>query len=337
MEGYVPGEQPAPGERIIKLNTNENPFPPSPKVMAAIRELDPERLRRYPSPTSDAFRQAAARLHGVGPEMVLAGNGSDDVLAVAVRTFLGPGEVLAYPDPTYSLYPVLARIGEVKVAEVPWDAGWDLPIDKLLATGARAIFFANPNAPSGTVVSSDRVRALAKEFDGVVLVDEAYVDFATGNCLKLLPEFPNVIVCRTLSKAYALAGLRLGYAVAAPALVAEMTKVKDSYNCDAISVMAGVAALQDQDYARKTWDHVRAERARLTSELASRGFQTLPSQANFILTTVPDSDGEKVYQALKSKGILVRWFDKTGLRDKVRITVGTRDENDQVLAALTQA
>jgi histidinol-phosphate aminotransferase len=334
MEGYTPGEQPAPGETIIKLNTNENPFPPSPRVMAAIRGLDPERLRRYPSPSSDAFREAAAKLHGVAPEMVLAGNGSDDVLAIAVRTFLGPGELLAYPDPTYSLYPVLARIAEVKVAEVPWAAGWDLPIDGLLATGARAIFFANPNAPSGTLVGAERVRSLAARFPGVVLVDEAYVDFADDDCLKLLPECPNVIVCRTLSKAYALAGLRLGYAVAAPALVAEMNKVKDSYNCDALSVAAGVAALQDQEYARKTWDHVRAERTRLTAELARRGFEVLPSQANFLLAAVPGSDGGAVYRALKTRRILVRWFDKPGLRDKVRITVGTRAENDALLAAL---
>ena len=335
MSAYTPGEQPRPGERVVKLNTNENPFPPSPRVVDAIRRIDPDRLRRYPSPSAEDFRQTAARVHGVSPDMIVAGNGSDEILAMAMRTYLGPDDILAYPDPTYSLYPVLAEMGEVKVVTVPWAAGWELPIDALLATGARAIFFANPNAPTGTLVPTSRVRELAKRFCGLLLVDEAYVDFADENSLSLVREFSNVMICRTLSKGYGLAGLRFGYAIAAPAVVSAMNKVKDSYNCDAVAVSAAAAALEDQDYARRTWEHVRAERVRLGEALRQRGWRVIPSQANFILATCPGGDAGATYRALKAKGILVRFFDKPGLQDKLRITVGTAEENDQLLAALS--
>jgi histidinol-phosphate aminotransferase len=336
MTGYTPGEQPGPGERVIKLNTNENPYPPSPRVMDAIRSLDPERLRRYPPPMSDGFRAAAARALGVTPDMILAGNGSDEILAMVVRTYLGPGDILAYPDPTYSLYPVLGRIGEVKVAEIPWGPGWGLPVDALCASGARAVFFANPNAPSGTLVPPARVRALATRFPGVVLVDEAYVDFADESCLPLLADCPNLIITRTVSKGYSLAGLRFGWAVAAPATIAQLSKVKDSYNCDALSIVAATAALEDQDHARDTWQRVRAERARLSGELVRRGWAVIPSAANFLLATGPGGDGHALYAALKGRGILVRYFDKPGLTDKIRITVGTPAQNDALLAALDE-
>jgi histidinol-phosphate aminotransferase len=334
MAPYVPGEQPAPGERVIKLNTNENPFPPSPRVLEAIRSIDPELLRRYPSPKADLFRATAARIHGVAPDMILAGNGSDEILAIAVRTFLGPGDVLAYPDPTYSLYPVLAESCENRVVTVPWEPGFVLPMAALLATAARAIFFANPNAPTGTQVPSARVRELALAFDGLLLVDEAYVDFADENCLSLVRELPNVMICRTFSKGYSLAGLRFGYAIAAPALVAEMTKVKDSYNCDAISILAATAALEDQDYARGTWQAVRSERVRLASELARRGWEVTPSQSNFLFARCPTGNAGEIYRALKSTKILVRYFDKPGLTDKLRITIGTAEQNDALLAAM---
>jgi len=335
MSGYTPGEQPRPGERVIKLNTNENPFPPSPAVIEAIRRIDPERLRRYPSPTSEDFRQTAARVHGVSPDMIIAGNGSDEILALAARSYLGPGDVLAYPDPTYSLYPVLAEIGEIKGTAVPWAAGWQLPIDALLATRPRAIFFANPNAPTGTLVPANQVRELAERFSGLLLVDEAYVDFADENSLGLLADFPNLMITRTLSKGYGLAGLRFGYAIAAPAVVAAMGKVKDSYNCDAVAITAAAAALEDQAYARRTWQLVRQERARVSEALVRRGWQVIPSQANFVLAACPGGQAAAIYRALKAKRILVRFFDKPGLDDKLRITIGTAEENDQLLAALT--
>jgi histidinol-phosphate aminotransferase len=334
MDGYTPGEQPAPGSRVVKLNTNENPFPPSPKVMQAIREIEPELLRRYPNPTADAFRAAAAAALDLRPDMILAGNGSDDVLAIAIATFLGPGDLLAYPDPTYSLYPVLAELAEVKIATVPWDRDWALPTDALLATRARAIFLANPNAPSGTFVSPQRIDDLAGKFPGVVLVDEAYVDFADDDCLPLVKKHDNLVVTRSLSKSYGLAGLRFGYAVAQPQVIAEMNKARDSYPCDAISIAAATAAVMDQEYAKFTWDYVRSERQRISAELTQLGWTVLPSQANFILAAVPDGRGREAYLGLKQQGILVRHFDKPGLADKIRITIGQSHENNALLAGI---
>src|SRR4051812_32807525 len=328
MEGYPPGEQPAAGERVVKLNTNENPFPPSPRVLQAVQQIEPEQLRRYPGATADAFRQAAASVLDVKSEMILAGNGSDDVLAVAMLTFLSPGDTLAYPHPTYSLYPVMAELDEVKTAEVPWERDWSLPIDALLATKARAIFLANPNAPSATFVSPQRIEELCKKFSGVVLIDEAYVDFADDNCLPLLADYDNVVITRTLSKAYSLAGLRFGYAVASADVIKEMNKARDSYPCDAISVIAATAAILDQDYAKQTWEKVKGERERVSSELKQLGWKVLPSHANFILAATPDGRGRDAYVGLKRQGILVRYFDKPGLSDKIRITLGTSQENN---------
>lgn len=334
MHGYTPGEQPAFGERVVKLNTNENPFPPSPRVMQAVRELEGEALRRYPQPLADTFRQAAARVLGVDAAMILAGNGSDDLLTIATRTFVGPGGVLAFPEPTYSLYPVLARLETAKAVGVPWKPNWVLPMDALLETKASAIYLANPNAPSGTMTPPADVEKLAERFKGLLLIDEAYVDFAEANCLALAGRFENVVITRSLSKAYSLAGLRFGYAVGHASIIAEMAKVKDSYNCDAVSIAAATAAIQDQDYAAATWRHVREERERLSQELATIGFDVLPSHANFVLVTVPGGDARSVYLGLKAQGILVRYFDAPGLQDKLRITIGTSTENNALLSGL---
>jgi histidinol-phosphate aminotransferase len=336
MHGYTPGEQPSVGERVVKLNTNENPFAPSPKVMQAIREIEPEHLRRYPNPTADAFREAAAKLWGVSHEMILAGNGSDDILTIATRTFIPPGGTLAYPHPTYSLYKVLAGIEDAKTATVPWEKDWSLPIDALVATKADAIYIANPNAPTGTFVSPAEISRLVEKFDGLVLIDEAYADFAEDNCIALASKYDNVVISRTLSKAYSLAGLRFGYAIAKASVVEQMMKVKDSYNCDAISIVAATAAVQDQDHAQMTWTHVKQERDRLTRELTESGFVVLPSHANFVFAKVPGGDGLGMYKALKAMGILVRHFDQPGLKDHLRITVGTSQENNALLGGVRE-
>ena len=334
MRGYTPGEQPGPGERVVKLNTNENPFPPSERVMKAIREIEPEHLRRYPNPTADQFRNAACRLLGVSRDMILCGNGSDEILTIATRTFIPPAGTLAFPNPTYSLYPVLAKLETANSVAIPWDKEWSLPIEELLETEADAIYLANPNAPSGTFVSPMKVAELAKRFAGALLIDEAYVDFADDDCLVLVKDYANVIIVRTLSKAYSLAGLRFGYAVAQSHVIDEMMKVKDSYNCDAISVIAATAAILDQDHAKRGWDHVRAERQRVSSELTQLGWTVLPSQANFILATVPNGQGRDAYLGLKEQGILVRYFDLPGLTDKIRITIGTSQENNALLGGI---
>src|SRR5580658_5450917 len=287
MDGYTPGEQPAAGERIVKLNTNENPYPPSDRVMQAIAGASAELLRRYPNPTADLFRDAAAKLHGVTRNHILAGNGSDDILTIATRCFIPPGGSLAYPDLTYSLYPVLAKLQEAKSHIVQWERDWQLPIEALAGSNAAAIYLANPNAPSGTFVSPLKVAELAKNFSGLLLVDEAYVDFADDNCLSLVEQFPNLVISRTLSKAYSLAGLRFGYAIAQPEVIEQMMKVKDSYNCDALSIIAATAALEDQAYARSTWENIKAERTRVSAELMQLGWTVLASQANFLLASVP--------------------------------------------------
>jgi histidinol-phosphate aminotransferase len=334
MEGYTPGEQPGAGERVVKLNTNENPFPPSPKVMQAIREMEPENLRRYPNPTADKFRESAAKVLGVEKEMIIAGNGSDDILTIATRTFIPPDGKLAFPDPTYSLYPILARLEEAKSIGVAWEKDWSLPVDALADTKADAIYLANPNAPSGTFVPPERVAELAKKFSGLLLVDEAYVDFADGNCLELVKDFANVVISRTFSKAYSLAGLRFGYAVAQPQVIAEMMKVKDSYNCDAISIVAATAAIEDQEYAANTCQYVRSERARVSDELTALGWSVIPSSANFIFAVAPRGRAREAYLGLKQQGILVRFFDKPGLNDKLRITIGTSQENNALLGGI---
>jgi histidinol-phosphate aminotransferase len=280
------------------------------------------------------FREAAATVLNVSADQILAGNGSDDVLAIALKTFCSPGDSLAYPHPTYSLYPVLAELDEVKCVEVEWEKDWALPTDALLATKAKAIFLANPNAPSATFVSPQRIEELCKKFSGLVLIDEAYVDFADDNCLPLIAEYENIIITRTLSKAYSLAGIRFGYAVGNADVIKEMNKARDSYPCDAISIAAACAAITDQEYAKKTWDHVKSERQRLSSELTHMGWKVAPSHANFILATCPDGRGRNAYLGLKQQGILVRYFEKEGLRDKIRITVGTSQENNALLGGI---
>jgi len=333
MSGYTPGEQPGPGLRVVKLNTNENPFPPSPRVVDAIHQIDPELLRRYPQPLADSFRRAAAKLHGVSPDMIVCGNGSDDLLTIATRCFVPPGGTLAAPEPTYSLYPVLAQLEDARYVGVPWPSDFALPIDALCAAKPQAIYLANPNAPTGTFVSPDSVAQLAQKCRGALLIDEAYADFADENCLRLLKDHENVVITRTLSKAYSLAGLRFGYAIAQPHVVEQMVKVKDSYNCDAVSIVAATAALADQESARKSWDYIRAERSRLIGELESLGWTCLPSQANFILATVPGGRGREAYLGLKDQGILVRWFADPALAGYLRISVGTEQEIDALAAA----
>jgi histidinol-phosphate aminotransferase len=334
LEGPAHEEQPATSERVIKLNSNENPFPPSPRVLQAIRDIEPELLRRYPDPTARLFREAAAKVLGIAPEMILAGNGADDLLAVAARTFVPGGGTLAAPQPTYPLFATLAQLAEAKFPAIEWEKNWTLSADALLAARADAIFLPNPNTPSGTFVQPARVAELAANYSGLLLVDETYADFADANCLDLVREFPNVVVIRSMSVGYSLAGLRFGYAVAQPQVIVEMSKARDAYSCDAISTCAASAAIEDQEHASRTWQHVRGERQRLSEELEQLGWEVLPSQANFILVTCPNGRGRDAYLGLKEQGILVRHFEKGPLNDKLRISIGTSQENNALLGGI---
>jgi histidinol-phosphate aminotransferase len=283
MAGYTPGEQPRDPARIVKLNTNENPYPPSPRVAEAIASaLTDGRLRRYPDPTGLSFRESVARRHGVAPEMVLAGNGSDDCLTILTRAFVGPGDVLAYPTPSYILYRTLAEIQGARPVEVPFLADWAVDPGAFSATGARLVFLANPNSPSGTTMPPARVAELARHLDCPLVVDEAYGDFAEEDCIGLVSELPNVVVTRTLSKGLSLAGLRVGYLIARPELISGLNKVKDSYNCDALSLLGGAAALDDAAYAREIRARILTTRGRLAEAVRSLGYDVPETQANFV-------------------------------------------------------
>ena len=346
LHAYTPGEQPQ-RLKVVKLNTNENPYPPGPAVMAAVAGVPAERLRRYPPPLADAVRRAAADAHGVSPDHIIVTNGGDELLRLAVTVFCEPRATgtssggkggLGVAEPSYSLYPILADIHDTPVTPVALGDAFDLPAHAAAtwnAAACRAAFIVNPHAPSGRLEPLDTLRRLAGEFKGVLLVDEAYVDFATHDALPLVRDgLPNVLLLRSLSKGYSLAGLRLGYGIGAPALIAALQKARDSYNVDALAQAAAEAALRDRDHARATWAKVIAERTRVTGQLQQRGFTVWPSQSNFLLTQPPSGDAATLYRRLADQGIFVRWFDLDRLRDKLRITIGTPDENDALLAAL---
>jgi histidinol-phosphate aminotransferase len=337
ISGYVPGEQPPAHVRIIKLNTNENPYPPSPKAMQVLRDFDGERLRRYSDPMASAFRQAASQVLGVPTDWILPGNGSDDLLTMIMRACTEPGRQVVYPMPTYVLYRTLAEIQAADILEVPFPDDYTLPVEKLIEAQGAVTFIASPNSPSGTAISLDLLDQLASQLSGVLVIDEAYVDFAESSALELVKTYENVIVLRTLSKGYSLAGLRLGFGIANPVLLEGLIKVKDSYNVDAVACALGAAAIADQDYKNSNAQKVKAERSRLTGELQQLGFEVLPSQANFLLARSPNStEAKSLYQQLKARGILVRYFPQPRLDDQLRITVGTPEENSDLLEALRQ-
>ena len=334
MTGYIPGEQPKPGTKIIKLNTNENPYPPSPKAIEVLQNLDSESLRRYPDPFAREFCQAVSEALGVPADWVIVGNGSDDILNVVLRSCAeGSDRKVVYPVPTYVLYRTLAAMQPAEVVEVAY-ANFQLPLKDLVAANGAITFIASPNSPSGHTVPLDELRELARQVSGVVVIDEAYVDFAEDTALPLVQEFENVIVLRTLSKGYSLAGLRMGFGVANPKLLAGLFKVKDSYNIDAIAIALGTAAMRDQDYKNACVDKLKISRTKLAIDLKNLGFTVLDSQGNFVLATPPERNAESLYLALKELGILVRYFKQAGLEDKLRITVGTDEQNQTLMEAL---
>ncbi|MFO0959897.1 MAG: histidinol-phosphate transaminase [Isosphaeraceae bacterium] len=333
MSGYVPGEQPSDPSGILKLNTNENPYPPSPRVAEAIaRGLD-GRLRLYPDPMGNAFRRAAAKLHGVEPGMILVGNGSDDLLTIVTRAFAGPGDTVLYPTPSYILYKTLAEIQGARPEAVPFRDDWTLDPDNLARPEARLTFLANPNSPSGTLIPTGTIRELAAKIPGPFVVDEAYGDFAESSAVGLVESTPNLIVMRTLSKGYGLAGLRLGYLIASREIVEGLSKVKDSYNADALSLLGGQAAIEDQAYLQETRSKIVRTRRRLADRLRAVGYRVPESHANFVWCEGgPPASG--VYESLKTRKILVRLMRYPNKPEGLRITVGTDEAIDRFLAEL---
>ncbi len=354
LSPYVPGEQPQ-DSKIVKLNTNENPYPPAPAVLEAVVGVGADALRRYPSPTANRFRLTAAEMHDLDPDQVIATNGGDELLRLAMTVFCDPtgseesgggGDVaggIGETWPTYSLYDVLARIHDTPIVRVPLEEDWSIPLDfagRLNNAGCRLALVVSPHAPSGRYESRDRLREIATEFNGVLLVDEAYVDFARDDALELIrgeDAMDNVLLLRTLSKGYSLAGLRFGYGLGHRDLIAALDKARDSYNTDALSQAAAVAALNSRDAARESCSKVVDERRRVGDELARLGWWVWPSDSNFILSQPPKKgpNAQAIYESLKAQGVFVRYFDQDRLRDKLRITIGTPDQNDTLLSVLT--
>ncbi|MEO5339037.1 MAG: histidinol-phosphate transaminase [Magnetococcus sp. MYC-9] len=329
MAGYQPGEQPSMQRPLVKLNTNENPFSPPEPVLRAIAQADLQQLRLYPEPSSRPVREAAAAAFGLEAEQVLVGNGSDDLLTILLRTFVAPGEWVAVPTPTYSLYHSLTQIQGGRFLAVPWRAGGELPVEELLAGQPKLVLVARPNAPTGHAVSLASVAELCRQSTGVVVLDEAYVDFADDTGLPLLPQRANLILIRTFSKSMALAGLRIGLAFGGRELLEQMHKVRDSYNVNRLSQLAAVAALNHRAAYQPILEGIRQQRQRLTDALRQRGFQVPDSQANFVLARVPDGawGGRQWFTALREAGILVRYFgDDPALVDHLRITIGRPGE-----------
>lgn len=335
MSGYTPGEQPKDGI-YIKLNTNENPYPPSSKVLNAIKNAANENLRLYPDPVATSARIKIAEILGTKPERIMAGNGSDDLLSIIVRSFAGQGDKVVFPYPSYMLYKTLAELQDGAACAIDFTETYSLPKD-FIVQGAKVTFIANPNSPSGTMVSSQEISRIASEMDGVLVVDEAYADFADDNCLSLVEKHDNILILRTLSKSYSLAGIRLGFCIAQESLIQGMMKVKDSYNVDRLSIAAVVAALDDQKSMKANVGRIKDTRHCLTESLRDMGFFVYPSQTNFVLAQCMNGvSAHTLYQTLKSRKILVRYFNLRRLDDCLRITIGTREEVDILLKNLKE-
>lgn len=337
LDAYVPGEQwREPG--VIKLNTNENPYPASPEVTAALRDVSAVALARYPDPMATRLREQLARLHGCDISNIFVGNGSDEILALCTRAFVEDDGAVAYFEPSYSLYPVLADMRNVgrEPVELATDFGWPAADMAPGSRGASLFFLAYPNAPTGMLYERETVREFCDAFAGVVVIDEAYVDFAGQHCDDMALEFENVLAVRTFSKSYSLAGMRIGYALGSSELVEALFKLKDSYNTNVLSQAAALAAVKDREHMLRNVGVIRTTRARLAGALRDRGFVVLPSEANFLMARPPSITAEELYKRLRAVRILVRYFPGRRTADHVRITVGADEQIDALLKAIDE-
>lgn len=336
---YIPGEQRADSD-IVKLNTNENPYPPSPQVMAAIAAVQGRELRRYPKPESDSLRGAIGRYHEVSPNNVFVGNGSDEILALAFMAFFTGRGALQYPVPSYSFYPVYCNLYGIDGQPVPLDSDFQLRLEDFIVSAeadAGGIIFPNPNAPTGGVVGLEAIEALLERHAGVVLVDEAYVDFGADSAIPLIARYPNLIVSRTFSKGRSLAGLRLGYAIAGDELMDGLRRVKNSFNSypvDVAAEAAGIASLEDEHTFRQTVTQVVNTREHVVGELRARGFTVLPSAANFVFARPEDGNAAELAEFLAAQGILVRHWHTAGIESWMRVSIGTDEDMTRLLGAL---
>lgn len=335
---YTPGEQPK-DRKFIKLNTNECPYPPSPKVLTAIQEAANDRLRLYPDPECRELRAAIAKREGLKPEQVFCGNGSDEILAFAFQAFFDPGREVVFPQITYSFYPVYTDFFGLDRREVPMNPDFSVPID-LLCGNNGGVVLANPNAPTGIAVGLDVVeKILRANPDVVVIVDEAYIDFGAHSAVGLIDKYPNLLVIQTASKSRALAGLRVGWSMGNENLIAALRCVRDSinsYTLDRLAQDGAKAAMEDEEYFQATRQKVMATREWTAQALKEKGFAVLPSQANFLFVRHPAHNGRELLDGLRAGGILVRWWDKPEIENWLRVSIGTQSEMEALVKALDE-
>lgn len=336
LQPYVPGEQPKMAN-LVKLNTNENPYGPSPKVLEAIQLGVSDRLRLYPDPGSQALKQAIADYYKVDTSNVFVGNGSDEVLGHIFHALFQHEPPLLFPDISYSFYPVYCQLYKIDYQTVPLTADFQIDVDDYLRDNG-GIIFPNPNAPTGCPLGLDEIeRLLQNNTDSVVVIDEAYIDFGGESAIALTQQYPNLLVTQTFSKSRSLAGLRIGFAVGHPDLIEALIRVKDSFNSyplDSLAEAAAVAAIKDRAYFQATCDKVINSRDKLTTSLNELGFEVLPSAANFVFARHPDYDAAELAAGLRQQGVIVRHFKKRRIDQFLRITIGTPAENQHLLSVL---
>ncbi len=339
MVPYVPGEQPK-DRKFIKLNTNENPYPPAPGVMEAIRSAGGESLRLYPDPECARLRQAVARHTGLSSGQVFCGNGSDEILAFAFQAFFDPDRPVAFADVTYSFYEVWANYLGLMAHLIPLNGDFSLPLERFLTEPTGGVVIANPNAPTGQALPASELRRVVEANPGqVVIVDEAYVDFGAESMAPLVDTYPNLLVVQTASKSRSLAGLRVGWALGDENLIAALRCVRDSvnsYTVDRLAAAGPAAALDDGAYFDQTRKAIMETRDKTWRRLRDMGFDVAPSKSNFLFAAYPGIPGKELFQGLRERGVLVRWFDRPRIRDHLRITVGTDGDMDALVDALAQ-
>ncbi len=337
---YIPGEQPQELDTYIKLNTNENPFPPSKTVLEAIRSAANETLKRYPDPTARRLREGFAALRGLDPDNVFVGNGSDEIFTLIFRGFIEPDATAAFAYPSYALYYTLSQLNGIAYETVPLNRDFSYNLAGFLKKKYALAIIANPNNPTGTYCEVDEIRSFLGKFRGLLVVDEAYIDFYGGSSAELVKEFDNVIVTQSMSKSYSLAGLRIGFAAAPAGIIRGFMKIKDSYNVDSLATAGAIAALKDTRAFNYNMEMVVGNKEYLEENLASMGFSVVPSRANFIFTRHPDVPARDLYEKLKARKILVRHYSGPVAADYIRISVGTMMEMKSLvreLAAITGA
>ncbi len=340
LSPYIPGEQPDNPDQFIKLNTNENPYPPSPFVVRYLSSLNADKLSLYPDPGWTKLRSAIAERYGIENEQIFCGNGSDEILSLIFRSFLSPEDEILIPHPNYTLYETLAQSYGIKYHYIQSDDDLIISMDSLFQKDSKAVFFSNPNAPTGHYYKLDGLLAFCKEYKGLFILDEAYIDFSeegsgiTKSGLQLLDQLDNLIVLRTFSKSFSLAGIRAGYAFASPSLIEGMMRMKDSYNLSCLTQEIAYKAFQDYPYMETNTLKIMSDREYLKNKLIQLGFHSTNSKSNFLFVTHPDYSAKNLFQQLKDQGILVRYFDQPRLTEYLRITIGRKGDLDTLISTL---